>query len=310
MSIKIYNAYYTENETIESIQNKIHSFYLNNKDNIEKHFYNKVLEEIIENYDSGLDTNINPFEIFYNGFKNDFIRSQLQNIRCNIDFSTTICFKNYNGKTYWKIFSEEPSIIALIEKYFDLKDYHYQNSTDKPFDISKEDWQNRKTTWDKLLTHYSFKESGFIIVELISFQPVDFLNSNELNNYLNQNINFYNNVYRVNKWFENNYFEFISSILVKLKPEINNSSTSSNILLKIYFKLNKKFVSFNNNEADEDTNKFFNILNNILKPTFLKYAPEIDFNSNTWDKKECYNKIKQKLNDNDFIKKYILNIIS
>lgn len=280
MSLKIYNAYYTENETIESIQNKIYTFYLNNKANIEKNFYNKLLEEVIENFDCGSNTEVNPFEIFCKKFKDDFTQSQLQHIRVNIDFSTTICFKNYKGKTYWKIFSEERSIIDMIENHFGLKDYHYQNSTDKPFDISEEDWKNRKTTWDNLLTNYSFKESGFISVELISFQPVDFLNLNQINSYLSKNKQLFNKDSRANKWFKNTYFDFIENLILQLKPELENLSDRYKILRKFCIKFNSQFSSFNENNADKSTNHFFNTLNQILKTIFLKYAPEIDISNN------------------------------
>lgn len=310
MSLKIYNAYYTENETIESIQNKIYTFYLNNKANIEKHFYNKLLKEVIENFDCGSNTEVNPFEIFYKNFKDDFTKSQLQNIRVNIDFSTTICFKKYNGKTYWKIFSEERSIIEMIENHFELKDYHYQNSTDKPFDISEEDWNNRKTTWENLLTNYSFKESGFISVQLISFQPVDFFNLNLINKYLSKNKQLFNKDYRANEWFKNTYFDFIENLILQLKPELETSLDRYQIIRKFFIKFNSQFSSFNKNNADKTTKHFFNTLNQILKPIFLKYAPEIDIRANIWDKRDCYNEIQQKLNNNDFIKKYVLKVIN
>lgn len=309
MSTKIYNGYYTKNETIETIQNKITSFYQQYQKKIEECFFDKILEIIIENYDSLIDSNFNSFDIFYNEFKDDFVKSQLQNIRCNIDFSTKICFKNYNGKTYWKIFSENGWVISLIEDHFDLIDYHYQNSTDKPFDVSKNDWEERKAVWNNLLNNVSFKDAGFIIIELISFQPIEFFNKFSIKKYLSKNMQRLNKFNRADNWFKNNYFEFIQNLILELKPELVGREKLK-IFRKYFFEFNNKFFSFNQNEADDDTKKFFNILKHILRTTFLKYAPDFDINNNIWNKEDCYNEIQNKLKNYRITKEYILNIVN
>lgn len=56
----------------------------------------------------------------------------------------------YENSTYIMFFGNTKHI-KIIEKYIDLIDFHYQNSTDKPDEITENDWNNRINIWDKIL---------------------------------------------------------------------------------------------------------------------------------------------------------------
>lgn len=44
-----------------------------------------------------------------------------------------------------------PEIRRFIENHPMFRDYHYQNQTDKPDDISDEDWSRRESDWEKAI---------------------------------------------------------------------------------------------------------------------------------------------------------------
>lgn len=59
-----------------------------------------------------------------------------------------------NGVTYL----EELERNETFMKHF--SDFHYQNQTDQPDNVTDEEWNLRRDTWDKLISEYSFKRSG------------------------------------------------------------------------------------------------------------------------------------------------------
>lgn len=65
---------------------------------------------------------------------------------------------------------------TLIDTLPYLKDYHYQNQTDKPKEVSSEEWKEREETWnevfkkDDLLTHHGFNVSLFDVKTDLNFK--------------------------------------------------------------------------------------------------------------------------------------------
>jgi len=64
----------------------------------------------------------------------------------------------YKKKIYIKFFSVPSKLLPKDKKFID---FHYQNSTDKPDNISNKEWAYRERTWDKILKHNTtFGEDG------------------------------------------------------------------------------------------------------------------------------------------------------
>ena len=51
-----------------------------------------------------------------------------------------------------------------FQAQYDIKDYHYQNQTDQPEDISDETWQERSDTWDKVMPSGIPSKDGITII--------------------------------------------------------------------------------------------------------------------------------------------------
>jgi hypothetical protein len=56
-----------------------------------------------------------------------------------------------NGTLYGMLFVEHPKLRAMVRRQHWIKDYHYQNQTDRPKSVSAGDWEQRKRIWDDLL---------------------------------------------------------------------------------------------------------------------------------------------------------------
>jgi hypothetical protein len=59
---------------------------------------------------------------------------------------------------------------SLLEKVGEIEDFHYQNSTDRPDDISEKDWDHRYQVWNRLILSKSGipLETG-LIAELMPY---------------------------------------------------------------------------------------------------------------------------------------------
>ena len=72
-----------------------------------------------------------------------------------INFSV-ILYPTREGDIYGCYFGDQ--YFSLLEPY--VTDFHYQNQTDPPDDVSDEDWEFRGKKWDELLDN-RFSDTGF-----------------------------------------------------------------------------------------------------------------------------------------------------
>jgi len=80
------------------------------------------------------------------------------------DPSASVVVYFYKKHIYVQFFGVFEDLYKLDEsKILDhrFKDYHYQNSTEGPDDVSQRSWNTRKRTWDEIMSHGgSFRENG------------------------------------------------------------------------------------------------------------------------------------------------------
>lgn len=82
----------------------------------------------------------------------------------NIRFSIFL-YPTNEGDIYGVYFdSNQSKYFKLIESF--IEDFHYQDSSDKPDEISEEDWEYRMNKWDELVPG-TFSRNGFMY-ELVS----------------------------------------------------------------------------------------------------------------------------------------------
>ncbi len=84
---------------------------------------------------------------------------QEKNIVINYQAQAVVYF--HKGKIYVKFFSLPPKL--LPKKNSKFIDFHYQNSTDKPNNISQREWNYRERTWDEIMKYNSFGENGLTL---------------------------------------------------------------------------------------------------------------------------------------------------
>lgn len=78
--------------------------------------------------------------------------------RDRYSLDVTVAVYPYRGEVYLRTFVESISIVGhvldFVPKMRELEDYHYQNQTDRPEEVSAKDWRQRRRVWDGITSAY------------------------------------------------------------------------------------------------------------------------------------------------------------
>jgi hypothetical protein len=66
-----------------------------------------------------------------------------------VDWDFELSFSYHDGKFFCIAFTEKPSLECMLKSKF--QEYSYYNCTDKPDNISEEDWEKRYQDWNRVL---------------------------------------------------------------------------------------------------------------------------------------------------------------
>jgi len=92
-----------------------------------------------------------------------------------LHFSVVI-YPTKEGDIYGYYFdSNKKEFRDLIEPFY--TDFHYQNQTDPPTDVTEEEWDFRREKWDELID-YKFKDTG-LTYELVTGDDLDIFDLEE-----------------------------------------------------------------------------------------------------------------------------------
>ena len=84
---------------------------------------------------------------------------------------TVVVYPTTEGDIYGYYFdADKKEYNDLIEPFY--TDFHYQNNSDRPSDITEEEWDFRREKWDELLKD-RFMDTGFTY-EIVSGDDLDF----------------------------------------------------------------------------------------------------------------------------------------
>jgi len=106
-----------------------------------QHSYENILKDILEeHYEKNKTSNFGLFDFFEN--------------------SLIVCV--YQKEIYIKTFLLEKPLAMFLKLFDKCEDFHYQNSTDKPDDISDEDWNNRSVLVNELFGSGPMSHAGLV----------------------------------------------------------------------------------------------------------------------------------------------------
>lgn len=156
MSTKIFHAYRCSFETIDQMHERFMEIRKPINDEMKRQFYKRCAQEWTVYIDDRTITGKPIKKHFYDiamdvSTKSDKMKES-GNYDPTYDFLFEVVVIPFKGKQYAKIFCHDKylHLVEHIEKF--AEDYHYQNCTDRPEDISEKEWEERERTWDKILS--------------------------------------------------------------------------------------------------------------------------------------------------------------
>lgn len=204
MSTKIYDAYKFDkkynlselNNIFDELRKECNTYALSlySCELLKYFIYLKDLSEILEKEDNKKYFNkiIDPdylkvFDYFKKGkmilaftFVENIMRSEISDFcECNYYdyFKANLCIYPIRGKILALYTGNKDIQNNVIKNQNYLLDYHYQNQTDRPENISKTEWNKRDNDWNKAIgPDYIPSQHGFQ-VSLVNKLNLDFLNA-------------------------------------------------------------------------------------------------------------------------------------
>jgi len=167
MSTKIYQAYEADFSSIEDMHQKMNSIRPKIKEVLKLRAEHRVIEDWIQYVDDATMKG-EPIKKYFWDICNE-ARVKFKEIKTNdqrninYDFYFEVVVIPYKGKQYLKIFCEGTysELCNLFEEF--SRDFYYQNSTDRPKEISKKEWDHRSDVWHGILNKsLVWIENGFL----------------------------------------------------------------------------------------------------------------------------------------------------
>jgi len=173
MSTKIYNAYRTSlslekllikfkeaQPTFQSLkEKKYYTFWFNKTielyDEYKFGFFKPELNPLPQWIKNKSEKQILLYQI-YKYVEENIIIEKVNNFKNShrepdLDYMFSVVILPKGRKNLVLAFTDDKEMLDIFEKFDFLEDYHYQNSTDKPDNISQRNWNKRRKDWDYVL---------------------------------------------------------------------------------------------------------------------------------------------------------------
>ncbi len=168
MSTKIYTGIRFSTDNLNDVVNILQQF----RSSLEYLIHDKTLTYLIKSAILKMDkdalseqqTNKNNY------FSDSFIElmDKQHNISINkkrhpdVDFKTSVTIFPHNGTFYGMVFTEQNEFYNLLLQYPIVEEYSYWNNTDKPNNITEDEWLMREDIWNDIFKDVSIPEqAGF-----------------------------------------------------------------------------------------------------------------------------------------------------
>ncbi len=117
-----------------------------------------------------------PFRIRYarDSIREGFKKNTTESVRDTYSLDVVVAVYPYRGRTYLRTFAESCSVVGecldFVREMPELEDFHYQNQTDPPDDVSAKDWAKRRRVWDGIT---KYQDVGrYVTLEILNYNKL------------------------------------------------------------------------------------------------------------------------------------------
>ena len=178
--------------------------------------------------------------------------------------------------------SNEKECISFREEY-GFGDYHYQNQTDRPDNVSAREWARRRKDWDKVIPRGSYAENGIVVNILDRGNFEHSLFGHGMGSYMHLFPTKAQRIERLAKMFARD--EYYNEEIKKIsEPSISDSMHILNQFGKlvekeedeVMFLISDKYEEIKDVIEEINTEMFFKSILSLV-PNYIKYKKGEDF---------------------------------
>jgi hypothetical protein len=114
-----------------------------------------------------------PFRMMHarETLRTGFKKNSTEMERDTYSLDVAVAIYPYRGRTYLRTFAEPISVVGrcldFVREMPELEDFHYQNQTDPPKEVSSKEWAQRRRVWDGITKDDDI--GRFVTLEILSF---------------------------------------------------------------------------------------------------------------------------------------------
>jgi hypothetical protein len=183
MSTKIYNAFKVKDpSTVWNLIWKVRDLAEANAIQALKNHYLKLVREMDpdkEDYQKERERDQERDEVFFrlgrareivrNGYRDNVRRPEREEYSLDVTLAIYPFDGEYYLRTFWEGISVLGEVFDFVAKMPELEDFHYQNQTDPPEEVSSEDWEKRERVWNAIID--AFHGIGnHVAVDVVSWE--------------------------------------------------------------------------------------------------------------------------------------------
>ena len=93
-------------------------------------------------------------------FRGEYRKASNSSLRDPFDFDCSVGFRTWKGQVYLIPYTGDGvrNVFSFLKECSYLEDFHYQNQTDRPEEISDKEWKKRERVWDAMIDSGQWKD--------------------------------------------------------------------------------------------------------------------------------------------------------
>jgi hypothetical protein len=103
--------------------------------------------------------------------RNRFRENVTQSERDTYSLEVSVAVYPHKGRYYLRTFCESASVLRdvldFVEQLPELEEYHYQNQTDRPEEVSAREWSERKRVWEEITEYQGV--GSHVVLDILSW---------------------------------------------------------------------------------------------------------------------------------------------
>lgn len=189
MSTKIYNGFKLKITDIFELHEKMNELRAEFKPMVKSKMVDFFVDIVAHSIDHNTlhpsGNSFSPYQLAFNKFNEQ--QEEVRTRRFNdsfVDYSFALCIFPFEGNFYGMYYTNQQDFAEIWKDKPYVEDFHYQNQSDQPEEISEEEWNERERIWNGILDINDIPSLNGFEYKIVLEETYDYPNVQEVINAL------------------------------------------------------------------------------------------------------------------------------